>query len=696
VPVAGDLLDKVRELEANERRMAALLELGQRFMAEREPLDLLRQVCDAARAMTDASLAGVAIVSEDLQRLERLEVAGLDEAMTAELKRTLQIDDTIRRVLVTRRTARGRNPGGHPAALGLPAGHPPVHSFLMAPVASPSRVYGWFALADKADAQAFSDVDERIATTIGAQLGMAYEHASLVTRLRDQVGVLRDRDADMEFAMSVARVGVSYRELHSDDIMLSRSLASLLGLPPETPSISSADFLGRVHQDDADRVRAAIAEAVARGSEFDLEYRLRRHDVGWRWFRSHGRVTSNRPGQGARLFSAIVDVTESRSLEIQVQQAQKMDALGQLAGGVAHDFNNLLTAIRGYAELLLEGVPESEQQHHAEEIVKAAKRAGTLTKQLLAFSRRQVRATVVLDVNALVEEMAAMLRRMVREDIDLTTELAAGQLWVQADRGQLEQVVMNLVVNARDAISGGGTIRIETAMIELDEIGNPHRFVVKPGTYVMLAVSDTGSGMTEETKTRLFEPFFTTKAAGAGSGLGLATVYGIVAQNGGSIWVDSEREHGATLKVYLPHYDHPAPALEVPADAAAVKGGSETILLVEDEATVRLLARIILQRAGYTVVDAASPADAELQWASIGHVDLLLTDVVMPGRTGPDLFRRLSAGRPDLPVLFMSGYADWDLFDRAGVAHPAAFLEKPFSAGALLAKVRQALDRNRS
>ena len=557
MPVASELLDKVRALEANERRMASLLELGQRVMAEREPLELLRHVCDAARELTDASLAGVAIVSEDLQRLERLEMVGLDEAMTAELRRTLQIDDTIRRVLVTRQPARGRNPGGDPVALGLPAGHPPVHSFLIAPLASPSRVYGWFALAEKVGAQAFSDVDERIATTLGAQVGMAYEHASLVVRLHDQARALRDHEADMEFAMSVARVGVSYRELDSNHIMVSRSLASLLGLPPGTPSISRDDFLARVHQDDVDRVRAVVAEAVARGSEFDLEYRLRSPEGEWRWFRSNGRVTSSRQGQRARLFSAMADVTESRSLEVQLQQAQKMDALGQLAGGVAHDFNNLLTAIRGHAELLLEAVPEPEQRPHVEEIVKAATRAASLTKQLLAFSRRQVRATVVLDVNALVEDMAAMLRRMIREDIDLTTQLAADQLWVQADRGQLEQVVMNLVVNARDAIRGGGTIRIETAIVDLDEIGSPHRFAVKAGTYVMLAVSDTGCGMTEETKTRLFEPFFTTKAPGEGSGLGLATVYGIVAQNGGSIWVDSEPEHGATFKVYLPRYESP-------------------------------------------------------------------------------------------------------------------------------------------
>jgi signal transduction histidine kinase len=696
VPVDSLLLERVRELEATERRMASLLELGQRFMAEREPLELLQHVCDVARTLTDASLAGVAIVSEDLERLERLEIRGLDAATTAEVKRTLRIDATIRRVLVTRQPTRGRNPGGDPVALGLPAGHPPVHSFLIAPLVSPSRVYGWFALADKAGAQAFSDVDERIAMTLGAQVGMAHEHASLVARLRDQMSALRHHDADMEFAMSVARVGVSYRELGSNDIVLSRSLASLLGLPLGTASISRDEFLARVHHDDVDRVRTVVDEAVARGSEFDLEYRLRRPEGGWRWFRSNGRVTSSGQEPRTRLFTAMVDVTESRVLEMQIQQAQKMDALGQLAGGVAHDFNNLLTAMRGYAELLLEGVPEADQRHHAEEIVKAAKRAATLTKQLLAFSRRQVRATVVLDVNALVEDMAAMLRRMIREDIDLTTQLAAGQLWVQADRGQLEQVVMNLVVNARDAISGGGTIRIETAIVDLDEIGTPHRFAIKAGTHVMLAVIDTGTGMTEETKLRLFEPFFTTKAPGAGSGLGLATVYGIVAQNGGSIRVDSERERGSTLKVYLPRYNHPAPALEMANDAAAAPGGSETILLVEDEATVRLLARIILQRAGYTVVDAGSPADAELLWASIAPVDLLLTDVVMPGRTGPDLFRRLSAGRPDLPVLFMSGYADWDLFDRAGVAHPAAFLEKPFSAGALLAKVRQALDRDRA
>jgi two-component system cell cycle sensor histidine kinase/response regulator CckA len=650
-------------------------------------------VCDAAREMTDARLAGVAIVSADLQRLERLEMVGLDEATTAELKRSLQIDDTIRRVLVTRQPARGLNPGGDPAALGLPAGHPPVHSFLIVPLASPTRVYGWFALADKVGAQAFSDVDERIASTLGAQGGMAYENATLVARLRDQASARRDHDADMEFALSVARVGVSYRELDSNQIMVSQSLATLLALSPGTPSISRDDFLARVHQDDVDRVRSVVDGAVARGSEFDLEYRLRSPQGDWRWFRSKGRVTSSRPGQRARLFSGMADVTESRSLEMRLQEAQRMDALGQLAGGVAHDFNNLLTAISGYAELLLDEVPDPEQRLHVEEIVKAARRAGSLTKQLLAFSRRQVRATVVLDVNALVEDMAAMLRRMIREDIDLTTELAADQLWVQADRGQLEQVLMNLVVNARDAIRGGGTIRIETAIVDLEAIWSPHRFAVKAGTYVMLAINDTGSGMSEETKTHLFEPFFTTKARGEGSGLGLATVYGIVAQNGGSIWVDSEPEHGATFKVYLPRYDHPAPSLEVPIDAAAAKGGTETILLVEDEATVRLLARIILQRAGYTVVDAASPADAELLWASIAPVDLLLTDVVMPGRSGPDLFRRLSAGRPDLPVLFMSGIADWDLFDRAGVARPAAFLEKPFSAGALLAQVRQVLDR---
>lgn len=674
----------MRELETKERRLASLLELGQRFMAEREPLKLLRHVCDVAREMTHAGLAGVAIVSEDLQRVDRLEIAGLDDALTAEVRRTIQIDETIRRVLETRQPARGQNPGGDPKALGLPADHPPVHSFLIAPLASPSRVYGWFALAEKAGAASFSDFDELIATTIGAQIGMAYENANLVALL-----------LDMEFAMSVARVGLSYRDLQSTHIGLSQSLASLLELPAGTSSISRDDFLSRLHPDDVERVRATVTKAVTNGSEFELlEYRIHTPAGGWRWFRSNGRVTSNRPGQPARLFSGMADVTESRSLETQLHQAQKMEALGQLAGGVAHDFNNLLTAIGGYANFLLESVTEPELLRDVEAIVKAADRAGLLTKQLLAFSSRQIRPTVLIDVNAMVEDMAAMLRRMIREDIEVTTQLSADPVSVQADRGQIEQVIMNLVLNAKDAIHhGGGVIGIETACVELDDTGSPHRIAVKAGKYVMIAVSDNGSGMTDETKARLFEPFFTTKTRDRGTGLGLATVYGIVSQNRGSLGVESELGQGATFKVFLPRHPGSPPKPLSPVGAVAARGGTETILLAEDEPAVRELARTILERVGYRVIEAANPAEAELQWESTASIDLLLTDVVMPGGTGPELFGRLSARQAGLRVLFMSGYAEGDLFDRANVARPAAFLEKPFTITQLVAKVRETLDR---
>jgi signal transduction histidine kinase len=660
----NELLEKVRELEAKERRLASLLELGQRFMADRDPLTRVRHVCDTVREMTQAGLAGVVLVSEDLQRIERLEIAGLDDARIDEFRRTLQIDDTIRRVLKTRQPARG-------------------HSFLITPVASPSRVFGWFMLAEKSGAASFSDSDELIAMTIGTQIGMAYE-----TR------TLRDNEDDMEFAMSIARVGVSYRDLESPNIGLSRSLASLLELPQGATSISRDDFFARVHPDDVERVRERVADAVARGSEFELlEYRLRTPAGGWRWFRSNGRVTSNRPGQPTRLFSGIADVTESRTLEAQLYQSQKMDALGQLAGGIAHDFNNLLTAIGGYANFLLESVAEAEARADVEAIIKAAGRAGSLTKQLLAFSSRQIRTTVLVDINVLVQDMAAMLRRMIRENIELSTKLAIEPVCVEADRSHLEQVVMNLVLNAKDAIDDAGSIRIETAGVELENTWSPQGVAVKAGKYVMVAVSDSGRGMTEDTKARLFEPFFTTKSRDKGTGLGLATVYGIVSQNGGSIWVESERGRGATFKVYLPRHPEPAPA---PAPAVGVfspKGGTETILLVEDEPAVLVLARTILERAGYRVIEAANPAIAESQWSSAGAIDLLLTDVVMPGGTGPELFNRLSDRQAGLRVLFMSGYAEGDLFDRANVARPGAFLEKPFTAAELVARVREALDR---
>ena len=513
-----------------------------------------------------------------------------------------------------------------------------------------------------------------------------------VEELRREAEPLREHQEQTEFAMSVARVGVSYRDLDSPDLMLSASLADLLGLPLGTRSINRYDFFANVHPDDVERVRGAVASAVKHNDRFSLEYRYQTSHRGWRWFQSEGRVTSARPGQPARLFSAIADVTERRSLELQLHQAQKMEAIGQLAGGVAHDFNNLLTAIGGYSRLLLENITDPHQRGDVEEIVKAAERAGSLTKQLLAFSRRQVMETTALDINELVDEIAGMLRRIIGEDVVLTTHLGTAIPAVRGDRGQLEQVLMNLVVNARDATAGSGTIHIHTAVADLASPLTSYGLALKPGRYTVLTVSDTGHGMSEETKARVFEPFFTTKPRGQGTGLGLATVYGIVAQSGGCIEVDSDPGAGATFKIYFPPQERAAPATLHADRAAVAPGGSETILLAEDERTVRLLARRILQRAGYTVVEAANPAEAERLAASMPHIDLLLTDVVMPGGSGPELYRRLISQRETLRVLFMSGYAERDLFDRAQIPRAAPFLEKPFTVDALVAKVREVLD----
>src|SRR5688500_7947782 len=347
-----------------------------------------------------------------------------------------------------------------------------------------------------------------------------------IARLTAELDALREQLEQTEYAQAVARVGLSFRDLWSNDLMLSRSLAELLGLPPGTPSISRDEFLARIHPEDAPRVDQAVREAAARGEGFELEYRIHAGERGWRWFRSNGRVSTNARGQ-QRIFSGMADVTERRSLEAQLHHAQKMDAIGQLAGGVAHDFNNIMTAIGGYSRLLLESAGDT-QRSDIEEIVKAADRAASLTRQLLAFSSRQVLETVLLDMNELVGDMAAMLRRIIGEDIELSTSLASALSPVRGDRGQLEQVLMNLVVNARDATTGGGVIRIETAGINVQgATAAAAQPPLKPGKYVALIVSDTGVGMTDDTKARLFEPFFTTKPRGHGTGLGLATVYGI-------------------------------------------------------------------------------------------------------------------------------------------------------------------------
>ena len=417
------------------------------------------------------------------------------------------------------------------------------------------------------------------------------------------------------------------------------------------------------------------------GQEFPIEVSLNQQTIG---------------GE-ALVFSAVRDVTERKQLEMQFRHAQKMEAVGRLAGGVAHDFNNLLSVILGYGDLLLESVPPTDPARpRIVEIRKATERAISLTRQLLAFSRQQVLESRVLNLNTVVTDMDSMLRRLIGEDIALVSKMHPLLGQVKADPGQIEQIMMNLAVNARDAMPGGGKLTIETANVELDDSYVRSHTAVRPGAYVMLAVSDTGQGMDKETQARIFEPFFTTKEKGKGTGLGLSTVFGIVKQSGGDIWVYSEPGRGTTFKIYLPRIEEAAEVARAEASPAIHVTGTETILLAEDEAGVRNLLRELLERQGYEVLEAKDGATAiELAGQHTGPIHLLLTDVVMPGMGGRELAEKVTALRKDVKVIYLSGYTDNAIVHHGVLESDLHFLQKPFTAMALGQKIRQVLDEGK-
>jgi len=447
-----------------------------------------------------------------------------------------------------------------------------------------------------------------------------------------------------------------------------------------------------LHPEDQRHVAQRLSSAASRpGEQMMTEARIRRSDGS---YRSMDAIVVSRLHELAVdgvVFNAR-DITEGRRLEEQLRQAQKMEAVGRLAGGVAHDFNNLLTAILGYCNLALDDMaPDDMSRRDLEEIKDAGERAATLTRQLLAFSRRQMLQPEAVDLNRLVRQTQKMLTRILGEDIELSVELAADLPLVNADPASVEQIIVSLAMNARDAMPEGGRLVLETAVVELDGSYVDSHATVLPGPYVMLAVSDTGEGMDAATRSRVFEPFFTTKAQGKGSGLGLATVYGIVKQSGGYIWVYSEPAHGTVFKVYLPIVSAPiatARELKEPEPPRA----SETILLVEDEEAVRALTGEVLRRQGYEVIEAEHGKQAlELAQRLSAEIHLLLTDIVMPYMNGRDLAEQISSLRPGTKVLFMSGYTDHAAVHRE-LSAGAPFLQKPFTPDALARKVRGLLD----
>jgi PAS domain S-box-containing protein len=436
-----------------------------------------------------------------------------------------------------------------------------------------------------------------------------------------------------------------------------------------------------------------LIEEFRRTGRLDgIEVKWKRKDGSAITVRVSGRAVSSADEPADVLEAIAEDVTDRRALEDQFRQAQKMEAVGRLAGGVAHDFNNLLMVISGYAEVILSNLDfDHPLREKATAIQQASDRATTLTRQLLAFSRKQLLELKVVDVNAIVADMERLLRPLIGENVELVAKLAPQAGYVRADAGQLEQVLMNLVVNAKDAMPAGGRLTIQTQNLALDEGHRPGQTFIHPGQYVMLSVSDTGTGMDKETQSRIFEPFFTTKEKGKGTGLGLSTVYGIVKQSGGYVIVQSELGHGTSFHIYLPQVEgtsekHAAPVAGTPA------GGTETVLLVEDEESVRQLVRDTLEAKGYKVVEAEN-GEAGLA-AATGHqgkIDLVITDVVMPGVGGREMVERISATRPEAKVLYLSGYTEDAILSEGSIQSGTAFLQKPFTLQSLSKKVREVL-----
>ena len=474
---------------------------------------------------------------------------------------------------------------------------------------------------------------------------------------------------------------------------ISDNLLDVLGYP--TAAAFSPDWWqNNLHPDDRDRVPGENHSHLFQQGRSNQEYRFRHMDGGYRWMRDEQRLVRNEAEQYVEVVGSWTDITERKNLEDQFRQAQKMEAFGQLAGGVAHDFNNLLSIILGYSDLLLQSLPKSDPSRQlVDEIYKAGERSAALTRQLLAFSRKQVLVTRILNLNEVVTDTDKMLRRLIGEDIRLTSTLDSQPWLVLADAGQIEQVILNLAVNARDAMPQGGRLTIETRNVKLDEDYVRTHKDARSGPHVLLSITDTGSGMPPEVIAKIFEPFFTTKEPGKGTGLGLATVYGIVKQSGGHVAVYSEVGIGTTFKIYLPRTEQ-ASEPKIVSRVLIPPRGTETILLAEDEAGLRTLTKLILSQCGFQVLEAVDGEDAlRVAAAHDGPIHLLITDVVMPGKGGRAVAERLADLYPGLRVLFISGYTD-DAVIRHGVLRDGVnFLQKPFIARVLASKVREVLDK---
>jgi len=673
-------------------RLEALIDVGHELNVAEAPSVLLERYCKAAREVVGAVCSAACITNEQGRATRRYCSAGVEHPDPECACPTCGLGGPVAQLLEAECPRRGRHFPGDVVTPGCSPAVGPVNSYLVVPIRTRSQTYGWLALGNKLGASEFTAADERLLTTLAAQFAVGYENSRLFKELKQRAEELEHEVVEHRQAAEKYRMVV---EQASDGIAIADDQGGCLEANPrllEMLGYRREEFLGRnmqdlIPKDDRNHVPWSIDKL--RGQMFRKELRFLRRDG------SLLEVEVSMSGlEDGRTQAIVRDVAERKRLEAQLRQAQKLEAVGRLAGGVAHDFNNLLTVILGHSELVLSAMdPHDWRRRDIEDIRDAGARAAVLTNQLLAFSRKQVLQPKVISVNSAVANLTKMLGRLISSNIELVTRCEQEPWYTKVDPGQLDQVILNLALNARDAMPLGGRLVVETAKRTIEDEQLMEHPEVPPGDYVMLAVSDTGSGMDAEIRSHLFEPFFTTKALGKGTGLGLSTVYGIVRQSGGYILVYSEPNRGTVVKVYLPRAAEQMETNKSRNEYQPLPLGNETVLLAEDDERVRRLTASVLGQLGYTVLESADGEEAlELARNYDGEIHLLFTDIVMPRKCGNEIAAEVRRDHPGIKVLFSSGYTGDVVAQQGPLDASIPFLQKPFTPRTLAVKVREALD----
>lgn len=675
------------------RETVAIYELAQTLTHTLDPQTVINKLADAVLRQTDADQVSVLLPMNDgTDDLYVAAVRGGDRERL--LGQRVPLDDTISGWVARERESLMLEGEINDERFRPLWPHPEITSAISIPLLVANKVVGTVNINALNRLRPFTVAQMKVLTILAATAAAGLESAALYTQVRQAEEKYRS-------IFENAVEGIFQATPDQRLLTVNPSMARILGY--ESPPELIADFnaTGRRLWTQPETSDVIVIALEATGVVEGLAVEAYRKSGERIWLSLNLRLVKDEHGVTIYHEGTIEDITAQmqaeshrKELEQQLRQSQKMEAIGQLAGGVAHDFNNLLTAINGYSSLALQRAAPDERLHsYLEEIKKAGERAANLTRQLLAFGRKQMLKPVPLNLNDVVSEMSKMLRRLIGEDICFDAICDPELKLIRADPGQIEQVLVNLIVNSRDAMPQGGTLTIETANFAIDHEFASRHLGLSSGNYVVLTVSDNGCGMDEKTKARIFEPFFTTKEKGRGTGLGLSTVYGIVTQSGGNIWVYSEPGEGTVFKVFLPQFQQTGEAPTKVSVDTIVPRGSETILLVEDEDIVRGLARQILEQAGYNVLDARGGEEAiRLCRERRGPIDLLLTDIVMPETSGKEVAERLTRLRPATRVLYMSGYTDDAIVHHGVLDSDVEFIQKPFTPIALARKVREVLD----